>query len=62
MEHETGDILDKKEINVIQQIVGTFLYYAIAIDNTILLALSDLSAEQSIATARKYKLFSHLED
>ena len=43
--------LDSVDINIIQQIVGTFLYYGIAVENTILVALSTIASEQSAATA-----------
>ena len=33
-------------INFIQQVVGVFLYYGIAIYNTILVALGDIGTEQ----------------
>ena len=36
----------------IQQVVGVFLYYAIAIYNTVLVALSDIGFEQSRATLK----------
>ena len=39
---------------------GTFLYYAIAIDNTILPALSDISSEQSKATTNTEKQVAKL--
>ena len=38
--------LSEKEIKAIQVIVGSLLYYAIAIDNTILPALGDIASEQ----------------
>ena len=40
---DASEYLSEKETNLIQQVCGTFLYYAIAIDNTILPALSDIS-------------------
>ena len=41
---DTAEYLSDKETNLIQQVCGTFLYYVIAIDNTILPALSDISS------------------
>ena len=44
---ETADdtpILDSVDINLIQKIVGTFLYYGIAVDNTIIVALSTIAS------------------
>ena len=42
--------LDSVDINLIQKIVGTFLYYGIPVDYTILVALSTIASEQSAAT------------
>ena len=47
--------LSDKETNLVQQVRGTFLYYAIAIDNTILPALSDISSEKYKATTNTAK-------
>ena len=52
---DASEYLYDKEINLIQQVCGTFLYYAIAINNTILLALGDISSEQSKATEKTEK-------
>ena len=41
---DTAEYLSDKETNLVQQVCDTFLYYAIAIDNTILPALSDISS------------------
>ena len=46
--------------NIVQQVCGSFLYYAIAIDNTILPALSDISLEQSKATTNTAKQVAKL--
>ena len=35
-----------------QQVVGVFLYYATSIDNTVLVALSDIGSEQARATSK----------
>ena len=35
--------LDSVDINLIQKIVGTFLYYGIAVDNKIIVALSTIA-------------------
>lgn len=42
--------LPAADINRIQQIVGTLLYYARAVDPTLLVALNSISAQQSAAT------------
>ena len=52
---DAAEYLTEKESNLIQQVCGTLLYYAINIDNTILLSLSDISSEQSKATKNKSK-------
>ena len=41
---DAAEYLSDKETNLVQQVYGTFLYYAIAIDNTILPALSNISS------------------
>ena len=43
-----------------QQVCGTFLYYAIAIDNTILPALGDIYSKQSKATTNTAKQVAKL--
>ena len=55
---ETSEYLSDKETNLVKQVCGTFLYYAITIDNTILPALSDVSSEQSKATENTAKQVS----
>ena len=52
---DTAEYLLDKETNLVQQVCGTFLYYAIAIDNTIFPALSGISLEQSKATTYTVK-------
>ena len=47
---DAAEYFSDKETNLIQQVCGTFLYYAMAIDKNILPALSDISLEQSKAT------------
>ena len=47
---DAEEYLSEKETNLIQQVCGTFLYYAIAIYDAIIPALSDISLEQSKAT------------
>ena len=45
-------VLPEERLKLIQQVVGVFLYYAIAIDNKILVALSNIGSEQSKATSK----------
>lgn len=47
---ETSQPLDKDGIKTIREIVGTLLYYARAIDNTMLMALNDIAAAQANGT------------
>jgi len=47
---DTSPPLQPSGIKFIQQVVGTFLYYARAVDNTMLTALSTLSSAQSKGT------------
>ena len=49
---ENLPLLRDKEIKMIQIIVGIFIYYGIAIDNTILVTLNDIAGEQSKATGK----------
>jgi hypothetical protein len=46
----TSPLLDNAGKKRIQQIVGSFLYYARAVDPTILMALSDIATQQSAPT------------
>ena len=57
---DTAEYLLDKETNLVQQVCGTFLYYAIAIDNTILHAFSDISSEQSESTTNTEKKVAKL--
>ena len=41
---DTAEYISYKENNLVQQVCGIFLYYAITIDNTILPALSNISS------------------
>jgi hypothetical protein len=47
---DTSPKLDEKGKKRIQQIVGSFLYYARAVDPTILMALSAIASQQSAPT------------
>ncbi len=44
--------LDKAGIKKVQKIVGSILYYAQAINMTVLMTLSTIATDQTIATAR----------
>ena len=54
--------VSEKEIKAIQVIVGSLLYYAIAIDNTILPVLGDIASEQIKATTKTQEKVNHLLD
>jgi hypothetical protein len=47
---DTLQTLDKKEIKAVQRIVGSILYYARAVDMTVLMALSMIASEQTKGT------------
>ena len=57
---DSSDILPPSDCNLIQQIVGTFLYYSIALNNTLLVALNDTPLEQSKATEKPSKKITNL--
>ena len=59
---DVSEKISDKETNLIQQVCGTFLYYAIAIDNTILPTLSDIYLEQYKATKNTAKQVAKLLD
>ena len=52
--------LDYIDINLIQKIVGTFSYYGIAVDNTILVALGTIASKQYSATSNTAKKINQL--
>ena len=47
---DDGDPLNDKDKKFIQQVVGSFLYYARAVDMTILMALSEIASQQAAPT------------
>ena len=57
---DAAEYLSDKETNLVQQVCGTFLYYVIAIDNTILPFLNEIYSEQSKATKNTAKQASKL--
>eukprot|EP00804_Cyclotella_cryptica_P014612 CCRYP_012661-RA/>CCRYP_012661-RA protein AED:0.22 eAED:0.22 QI:0/0/0/1/0/0.33/3/0/717 len=60
--HDNSPPLSKQNITHIQQIVGSFLYYARATDPTIPHALSELATQQSQATEQTLKRCHHFLD
>ena len=55
-------LLTEEKIKFIQQVVGVFLYYAIAIDNTVIVPLSDIGSEQARATSKTMDKVQQLLD
>jgi hypothetical protein len=51
---DNSPLLSPLTTNLVQQIVGVFLYYAIAVDPTMLVALGSIAADQANATERTY--------
>ena len=58
MQYPTDDdyspLLPAKTINLVQQIVGTLLYYLIAVNSTMLATLGSISAQQAKGTEQTY--------
>ena len=52
---DDGDPLGDEDKKFIQQVVGSFLYYARAVDMTILMALSEIASQQANPTERTMK-------
>ena len=61
-ESDPSALLDKKQIKHVQGIIGSLLYYARAVDPTILVALNELSAQQATPTVNTRKKLNHLLD
>ena len=57
---EPSDPLSAQDIKLIQEVVGTFLYYSRAMDNTMAVAINDLSQAQTKGTALTMKALTHL--
>ena len=51
---DDSPLLSKKGITLVQQIVGSLLYYAIAVDPTMLVALGSIASQQANATEKTY--------
>ena len=62
VEHDLLPILPPDRIKRIQQIIGTIMYYARAVDLTTLVALSSIASEQTSATADTEKRVLQLLD
>ena len=53
-DNDRSPLLPPKSIHLVQQIVGTLLYYTIAVDPTMLVALETLSSQQWKSTKQTY--------
>jgi hypothetical protein len=62
IEQDATAVLDAKGIKRVQQIVGSILYYARAVDMTVLMALSSIAVEQTKATEKTLGRCLHLLD
>ena len=59
---DTTKLLDKKGVKYTQRVVGSFLYYGRAVDNTILTALNEISAAQAQPTEKTKEKIQMLLD
>ena len=53
-DNDSSPLLPAKTINLVQKIVGTLIYYSIAVDPTMLTALGSIAAQQSKRTEKTY--------
>ena len=53
-DYDSSPLLLAKTINIVQQIVGTLLYYSISVDPTMLTALGSIAEQQSKGTEKTY--------
>ncbi len=60
--HNSTPKLDAKGIKRVQKIVGSILYYARAVDMTVLMALSSIAVEQTKATEKSLAQCTQLMD
>jgi hypothetical protein len=51
---DTSARISPDRVTRLQQIVGTFLYYARAVDSSMLVALGSLAAAQTCATSHEH--------
>ncbi len=59
---DNSPLLDNAGKKLIQQIVGSFLYYACAVDPTIFMALSDMATQQAAPTENTMKQVNQFLD
>ena len=53
-DNDSYPLFPAKTINLVQQIVGTLIYYSIAVDPTILTALGSITVQQAKVTEKTY--------
>ena len=61
-QEDTTPLLQPKEIVYVQRVVGTFLFYARALDNTMLTALNDIGTQQALPTQKVREKLQQLMD
>ena len=44
-DEDDSDLINPKDVNIIQKVIGKFYYYARAIDHTMLVALGELATK-----------------
>ena len=59
---DQSELLDKKGTTRVQSVVGTFLYYARAIDSTMLPALNEIASQQAAPTTQTLQKCNRLLD
>ena len=59
---DQSPLLDPTDITFVQQVLGTFLYYARAVDNTMLVAINELGTQQSKGTKNTLQAVAQLLD
>ena len=62
LDPDTSPVLPSKDITEVQKVVGTFLYYARAVDNTILPALNEIATNQAKPTKNTVDKLNMLKD
>ena len=59
---DTSELLSATGLKYVQQVVGALLYYAIALDLSLLVSLCNISAEQSLPTKSTMSKVLHILD
>ena len=53
-DNDSSALLPAKTINLVQKIVGTLIYYSIAVDPTMITSIGSIAAQQSKGTEKTY--------